>query len=159
MKTRLVPRDGPRTAGRKARTSRNTWTHSLHKTPEGGSQLRTVLIADDEPNLRLLVNATISSDQCQVIKAADGDEAWSLLQEHHPDVAILDVQMPGKTGLELTRRIKSDPSLKEIMVILLTSKAQEADIQAGLSAGADHYLTKPFSPLELLTAVERALRA
>jgi CheY-like chemotaxis protein len=118
---------------------------------------KTILIADDEPSLRLLVHATIASGQHRVLEAADGDEAWTLLKEQRPTVAILDVQMPGRTGLELTRLIREDATLRGIQVILLTSKAQAADVQAGLDAGADLYLTKPFSPLELLTSVEQAL--
>jgi len=69
----------------------------------------------------------------------------------------LDVQMPGRAGLELTYAIRGDPELSRTFVVLLTSKAQQADIQAGLAAGADRYLTKPFSPLELLTVVEQAV--
>jgi two-component system alkaline phosphatase synthesis response regulator PhoP/two-component system response regulator VicR len=118
---------------------------------------KTVLIADDERNLRLLVNATIASDQYSVIEAADGDEAWGLLLEHKPAVALLDVQMPGRSGLELTEAIRNHPDLSGIHVVLLTSKAQDADIKAGLAAGADRYLTKPFSPLELLTVVEEVM--
>jgi CheY-like chemotaxis protein len=121
--------------------------------------VRTILIADDEPHLRLLVHETIASDEFQILEAADGEEAWSLLQSHHPTVALLDVQMPGRTGLELTREIRQHPELAGTQVILLTSKAQAADVQAGLDAGADLYLTKPFSPLELLTSVEKALQA
>lgn len=121
--------------------------------------MKTVLIADDERNLRLLVSATIESDEYLVLEAADGEEAWRLVQEHRPDVAILDVQMPGLSGLEVTRAIKGDPALDGIRVILLTSQAQQADIKAGLSAGADQYLTKPFSPVELLNVLERALGA
>jgi CheY-like chemotaxis protein len=119
--------------------------------------MTTVLIADDEPSLRLLVNATISSDEYDVIEAVDGEEAWGLIRQHKPHVALLDVQMPGRTGLELTRAIRSDPELAPMCVILLTSKAQQADIQAGMDAGADRYLTKPFSPLELLRVVEQAV--
>jgi CheY-like chemotaxis protein len=119
--------------------------------------MTTVLIADDEQSLRLLVSATITSDEYDVVEAADGDEAWQLLQEHRPGVALLDVQMPGRTGLDLTRSIRSDPGLARTFVVLLTSKAQQADVEAGLEAGADRYLTKPFSPLELLTIVEQAL--
>ena len=119
--------------------------------------MKTVLIADDEPSLRLLVAATISSDQYTVLEAPDGDTAWRMLQEHRPALALLDVQMPGRSGLQLTRAIKSDPHLADIQVILLSSKTQAADIEAGLAAGADLYLTKPFSPLVLLTTVERAL--
>src|SRR5579864_5409843 len=116
--------------------------------------MTTVLIADDEPSLRLLVSATIASEEYDVIEATDGDEAWSLIRRHHPNVVLLDVQMPGRTGLELTRSIRQDPDLARTRVILLTSKAQQSDISAGLEAGADRYLTKPFSPLELLRVVE-----
>jgi CheY-like chemotaxis protein len=118
--------------------------------------MTTVLIADDEPSLRLLVSATIACDEYEVIEAMDGDEAWSLIRRHRPRVVLLDVQMPGRTGLELTRSIRGDPDLAQTCVILLTSKAQQTDIQAGLDAGADRYLTKPFSPLELLRVVEQA---
>ena len=118
--------------------------------------MTTILIADDEPSLRLLVSATISSDDYDVVEATDGDEAWSLIRYHRPRVALLDVQMPGRTGLELTRAIRNDPELAKTCVILLTSKAQKSDVEAGLAAGADRYLTKPFSPLELLRVVEQA---
>jgi CheY-like chemotaxis protein len=119
----------------------------------------TVLIADDEPSLRLLVSATISSDEYDVVEAVDGDEAWGLIRRHRPSVVLLDVQMPGRTGLDLARAIRDDPDLTRTSVILLTSKAQQADIEAGLAAGADRYLTKPFSPLELLRVVEQAVGA
>jgi CheY-like chemotaxis protein len=119
--------------------------------------MQTVLIVDDEPSIRLLVSATIASDQYRVVEAADGDEAWRLLQAHRPAIVLLDVQMPGRSGLELTRAIKADPALGRTKVILLTAKTQEADVRAGAEAGADLYLTKPFSPLQLLTVVEEAL--
>ena len=120
--------------------------------------LATVLIADDEPSMRLLVHATIESDDYGVVEAADGSEAWAMIQKHKPSLVLLDVQMPGRTGLEVLRAVKADPSLALTRVILLTSKAQETDVEAGLIAGADFYLTKPFSPLDLLTRVEEALR-
>ncbi len=119
--------------------------------------MQTVLIVDDEPSIRLLVSATIASDQYRVVEAADGDEAWRLLQAHRPAVVLLDIQMPGRSGLELTQAIKADPAFERTKVILLTAKTQEADVRAGVEAGADLYLTKPFSPLELLTVVEEAL--
>ena len=118
--------------------------------------MTTILIADDEPSLRLLVSATIASDEYEVVEAVDGDEAWQLIREHRPNVVLLDVQMPGRTGLDLARAIRAEPDLVRTCVILLTSKAQPADIEAGLAAGADRYLTKPFSPLELLRVVEQA---
>jgi CheY-like chemotaxis protein len=129
-----------------------------HRTPTGLQVLRTVVIADDEPSMRLLVHATIESDDHVVVEAADGVEAWALIQQHKPQLVLLDVEMPGRSGLEVLRSIKADPSLVATRVILLTSKAQESEIEAGLIAGADFYLTKPFSPLDLLTRVEEALQ-
>ena len=123
---------------------------------KGEMGVKTVLIADDEDSLRALVEATLVSDQYEIIQARDGDEALDLATKHRPDVAILDVQMPGMTGLEVTRAIKALPTL-HTTVILLTSNSRPADIAAGKEAGADLYLTKPFSPLELLMSVEQAL--
>lgn len=118
---------------------------------------RTVIIADDEPSLRMLVHTTIGTDDYNVVEACDGDEAWSLIQEHRPSLVILDVRMPGQTGLDILRAIKSDPNLTGTRVILLTASAQESDIRAGLVAGADSYLTKPFSPVDLLSRLDEAL--
>jgi CheY-like chemotaxis protein len=126
-------------------------------TPTELDLLRTVLIADDESSIRLLVHATIESDDYTVVEASDGAQAWALAQQLKPSLVLLDVQMPGQSGLEVLRSIKADPDLKATRVILLTSKAQERDIEVGLIAGADFYLTKPFSPLDLLTRVEEAL--
>lgn len=120
--------------------------------------LRTVVIADDESSMRLLVHATIESDDYMVVEASDGTEAWAMIKKHRPALVLLDVQMPGQSGLDVLRRIKADPSLAATRVILLTAKAQETDIESGLIAGADFYLTKPFSPLDLLTRVEEALQ-
>ena len=127
-------------------------------TPPGLRTLRTVVIADDEPSMRMLVHATIDSDDYYVVEAADGDHAWALIQEHKPSLVLLDVQMPGRSGLDVLQSIKANPTLKATRVILLTAKAQETDVEAGLVAGADFYLTKPFSPLDLLTRVDEALQ-
>jgi CheY-like chemotaxis protein len=127
------------------------------RTPPGLLVLQTVVIADDEPSMRLLVHATIESDEYAVVEATNGTEAWEMIQKLKPSLVLLDQQMPGRTGLEVLRLVKADPSLAATRVILLTSKAQEGDIEAGLIAGADFYLTKPFSPLDLLTRVEEAL--
>ena len=118
---------------------------------------RQILIADDEPSLRMLVSATISSGDYDVIEAADGDQALTLIELHRPSIAILDVQMPGKTGVEVTEIVKGSDVLKTTFVILLTSKSLDVDRAAGLAAGADRYLTKPFSPLELLAVLDGVL--
>ena len=126
--------------------------------PPGIQVMKTVLIADDEPSMRMLVHATIESDDYKVIEAGDGDQAWALIQQYKPSLVLLDVQMPGRSGLEILRSIRTHPELAGIRVILLTAIDREADIEAGLMAGADFYLTKPFSPLDLITRVEEALR-
>ena len=118
--------------------------------------MKVILIADDEPHLRLLVSETLGDDY-EVVEAADGDEAWEVMRQRHPALAILDVQMPGRSGLELTRSIRADPTLADIRVILLSSKAQQRDVAAGMGAGADQYLTKPFSPQALLELVRGVL--
>jgi len=126
-------------------------------SPSSARNRRTVIIADDEPSVRLLINATIGTADYNVVEACDGDEAWSVIQEHRPSLVLLDVRMPGRTGLDILRAIKSDPSLIGTKVILLTASAQESDITAGLVAGADFYLTKPFSPRDLLSRLDEAL--
>ena len=128
------------------------------QTPPAVKTQATVLIADDESSMRLLVNVTIESDAYNVIEAGDGDEAWALIKQYKPALVILDIQMPGRNGLEILGAIRADPSLEKTRVILLTAKALEADMAAGMTAAADFFLTKPFSPLDLLMRVEQALR-
>jgi CheY-like chemotaxis protein len=118
---------------------------------------RTVIVADDEPSVRLLVNATIGTDNYNIVEASDGDEAWSLIQKHRPQLVLLDVRMPRRTGLDILRAIKADPKLTATRVILMTASAQQSDIAAGLTAGADFYLTKPFSPRDLLSKLDEVL--
>jgi CheY-like chemotaxis protein len=125
--------------------------------PSALQLLRTVIIADDESSMRLLVHATIDSDDYRVLEAANGTEAWAMIQEQKPSLILLDVDMPGLNGLEVLRLVRSDPAYRDTCVILLTADAQEAEVEAGLLAGADFYLTKPFSPLDLLSRVEEAL--
>jgi len=122
-----------------------------------GTGSKMVLIADDDPAMRRLLAATLDSDQFSVLEAADGEEAWRLIREHHPAVAILDWQMPIYNGLELTAVIKGDPQVQGMTVIMLTGRSAEEDRKAGARAQADVYLIKPFSPEEVLRAVERAL--
>ncbi|MBI3968291.1 MAG: response regulator [Chloroflexi bacterium] len=119
--------------------------------------MKTVLIADDEQPIRRLVRATLTSDEYEILEAMDGESAWELAREHRPALYLLDVHMPGLSGLALTKAIRGDPELGDAQVILFTARALEADVRAGLEAGADHYLTKPFSPYALLQTVRQAL--
>jgi CheY-like chemotaxis protein len=120
---------------------------------------KTVLVADDEPNVRLLVRTTLQSDEYTVIEASDGDEAWRLLKAHHPPMALLDIHMPGRSGIDLVRAIRADRELSKMVVVLLSSKTDQDDVRAGFAAGANRYLTKPFSPVQLLTIVVEGLSA
>jgi CheY-like chemotaxis protein len=115
---------------------------------------RTVLIADDDSSLRLLVSTTLSGDDYNIVEAENGVDALLLAKSHHPMLVLLDVNMPDLDGLEVCRRIKGDPDLEDVKVIMLTGAAQPDDHQAGLAAGADNYLTKPFRPLELLKLID-----
>jgi len=119
--------------------------------------VQSVLVADDEPHLRLLVRASIASDAYAVLEAADGDESWELIEQYHPAVAVLDVRMPGLTGIELTRKIRAHPQLKGMRVVLLAGSAREAGDAAGRGEGEGVYIPRRFSPLERLEVVERAL--
>ncbi len=118
-----------------------------------------VLVADDQAMVRggFSMILGLEPDIEVVAEVSSGDEVLPAARKTNPDVALLDVQMPGRTGLELTRLIKADAALRATMVILLTAQAQASEVQAGLQAGADLYLTKPFSPLELLAAIDRAM--
>ena len=121
------------------------------------SRSKLILVADDDSTVRLLVSATVASDQCSVLEAADGEQAWRLIREHHPAVAILDWDMPVYSGLELSAVIKGDPLVWDTTVIMLTGRTARADREAGARAQADLYLIKPFSPQELRVAVEKVL--
>lgn len=119
--------------------------------------MRKLLIADDEPALRSLVRTTLESDQYEILEATNGDEALLMAQVEHPQLVLLDVQMPGLSGFAVCRALKADPVTADIFVVMLTSRAQEDDLAQGRAVGADEYLTKPFSPLRLLQLVERTL--
>lgn len=116
--------------------------------------MRKLLIADDEPGIRTLVKMTLESDAYEIIEASDGVQALALTKEHRPQLVLLDVSMPGMSGFDVCRSIKADPVLKDVWVIMVTAKAQEADITEGVAAGADDYFTKPFSPVALIRKVE-----
>ena len=122
-----------------------------------GHRRPTVLLAEDEPHTRALVRLCIDFGEQTFIEAADGETAWGLVRAWRPVVVLANVRMPGKDGLELARAIKADPALAGTHVILLSAHAAPADVRAGLGAGADQYLTKPFSPLRLLDAIARGL--
>ena len=118
---------------------------------------RNILVAAGESGLHQILVVTVALDEGAVLAAMDGAHAWALAQNWRPAVALVGPELADCTGVELTRRIKRDPGLSETAVIYLPQYGDEVDIAAGLAAGADHCLSRPFSPLELLTIVETAL--
>ena len=115
--------------------------------------MTTILIADDEPAIVDLVRFTLEDPQVQIVEAADGAAALELARRTRPEVALLDVQMSRLNGLDVCRRLRQLPECSHTRVVMLSAAAQAADQRRGLAAGADHYLTKPFSPLALLTLI------
>jgi len=113
-----------------------------------------ILVADDEPALLRLLEFVLGRRGLEIHGVSNGNAAVELLETNPPDLAILDVMMPGLDGYEVLRLIRGNPVLAGIPVVMLTARAQLDDIQQGLSLGADAYLAKPFDPEELLSVVE-----
>jgi len=109
-----------------------------------------VVVADDDPDIRTLVSIAVRRAGLDLVAdVGTGDAALDALREHKPNIAILDVSMPGLTGLEVTAALRSDPGLSDIRVFLLSAGVTDAARQAGIDAGAEDYFFKPFSPREL----------
>lgn len=117
----------------------------------------SVLIADDEPHIIELVRVTLEDERVQVLEAADGETALAVVESVGIDLVLLDVHPPDRSGLEVCRRLRANARLGGTRIIMLTAAAQDDDIARGLAAGADDYLIKPFSPVRLLTLVNRLL--
>ena len=109
-----------------------------------------ILVVDDEPFICRSLSYVLRRDNYDVFEARNGEEALALIKEHRPDLVFLDVMMPKINGFEVTRIVKDDPDLADTMIILLTAKGQDSDRLTGEEAGADDYMTKPFSPTKLL---------
>jgi DNA-binding response OmpR family regulator len=116
-----------------------------------------ILIADDDEDILELVRLRLSRSGYDTVIARTGAEALEAARQRKPDLALLDVSMPTMNGYEVTAALKADPSTKDIPVILLTARAQTADVANGFEAGADDYITKPFSPQALQIRVAAAL--
>ncbi|MGH2726464.1 MAG: response regulator transcription factor [Actinomycetota bacterium] len=116
------------------------------------------MIVDDDPLIRNVVRTVLEDGSYELEEAASGEEALRLAERRPPDVVLLDVMMPGMNGFEVAERFKGDPKLKGAIIVMLTAKNAPEDRRRGLAAGADIYFTKPFSPLELLTTLNGAIR-
>ena len=116
-----------------------------------------IVVADDDVDIRELVEFKLSTMGHDVVTVGDGAAAIEACRAQKPDLAVLDVMMPGMSGLEAIRVMRADESLVDIPVILLTARAQESDVETGFDSGADDYVTKPFSPKDLASRVEALL--
>jgi len=117
----------------------------------------TILVADDEQDIRELVAYRLSRSGYRIIEARDGEEAFQLATDQALDMAVLDVMMPRLNGFDLTKRFRGAPVTERLPILLMSASVQEADISRGFAAGADGYLTKPFTPDQLLTRVRELL--
>ncbi|MBL8316247.1 MAG: response regulator [Rubrivivax sp.] len=122
--------------------------------------MKRVLIVEDQPDIRKLIRMTLEFEDFEIHEASDGAFGWSMARATLPDIVLLDVMMPGELdGLQVCQRLKQDSVTKHIKVVLLTARGQARDREAGQHAGADEYLVKPFSPLQLIETIERLLEA
>ena len=117
----------------------------------------SVLVVDDDPVILRLLQVNFELEGIEVVTAPDGEEGLKIAQSEPPDLVISDIMMPKVNGLELLAALRSSPDTAAMPVILLSAKAQVADVQRGLELGADDYVTKPFDPLELIDRVYKVL--
>jgi DNA-binding response OmpR family regulator len=116
--------------------------------------MMNILIADDESSVTELVRVTLEDERVRVVAATDGVTAVALASEILPALILLDVNMPGWDGIEVCRRLRADARFASTPIVMLTAAARPDDVRRGLEAGATEYLTKPFSPVRLLTLVD-----
>jgi len=123
----------------------------------GKGGMQTILIADDEESLRLLIQTTLESPEIRILHAGDGNQALELARREHPQLLVLDWCMPGQDGIEVAEALRRDPVTADIAILMLTAMGSEQDRRQGLALGLEGYLIKPFSPLELIQCVQDVL--
>jgi len=119
--------------------------------------IRRVLIADDEPNIVTSLEFLMRGSDYEVRVARNGEEALRLAESFRPDVVLLDVMMPQRSGFEVCRKIRENPALRSVKIIMLTAKGRDAEREKGLNLGANAYVIKPFSTKELMNTVRALL--
>ncbi len=120
---------------------------------------RKILACDDEKHIVRLVQVNLERQGYEVVTANDGREALEKVEAERPDLVVLDVMMPYMDGFEVLQNLRRNPSTRDIPVIMLTAKAQDADVFRGWQSGVDCYLTKPFNPMELISFVQRIFKS
>jgi two-component system, OmpR family, phosphate regulon response regulator PhoB len=124
---------------------------------EWGYAVTVVLVADDDDDIRDLVAFKLEQAGLEVVPVDNGQAALEQARARRPTLAVLDVSMPGLSGIDVCRMLRADPATAGILVIMLTARVQEQDVEGGFSAGADDYVTKPFSPRELVSRIQALL--
>ena len=119
----------------------------------------TVLVVEDEPQIQELVAVNLEHSGHRVLRASSAEEAETAIRSELPDVLVLDWMLPGESGLSFARRLRADERTRDLPILMLTARAMEQDKLSGLEAGADDYLTKPFSPKELAARIKGAIKA
>ena len=119
--------------------------------------MTVVLVADDDADIRDLVAFKLEQAGLDVVAVADGQAALEQARQQQPTLAVLDVSMPGLSGIDVCRILRADPATAGMLIIMLTARVQEQDVEGGFSAGADDYVTKPFSPRELVSRIQALL--
>jgi two-component system phosphate regulon response regulator PhoB len=116
-----------------------------------------VLIADDQANMRALVRLTLETGRFEIFEAHDGDVALEVARREQPDLVFLDWTMPGMPGVDVCRALRDDPATADMRIVMLTARSQAEDRETAQAMGADDYITKPFSPIQLLEKVRDVL--
>jgi len=120
---------------------------------------KKILAVDDERHIVRLVQVNLERAGYEVVTAFDGKDALEKVESENPDLVVLDVMMPYMDGFEVLQNLRKNPSTRELPVIMLTAKAQDADVFRGWQSGVDCYLTKPFNPMELIVFVKRIFKS
>ncbi len=120
--------------------------------------MATVLVVDDEPNIREVIRFALEGSAFRVLEAGHADEARRLIQSGEPDLILLDWMLPGRSGLELAQQLKQNSKTRTIPIIMVSARGEEEDRVRGLETGADDYIAKPFSPREMVARVNAVLR-
>ena len=119
--------------------------------------VKQILVCEDESNILISISFIIKKEGFELLTVKDGEEALRVAREKKPDLMLLDVAMPKKTGLEVCQMLKNDEETKDIYIAMLTAKGQEADEKEGMKAGANEYIKKPFSPRQLKEKIHEIL--
>src|SRR6185369_16951004 len=141
---------------------RETSSRVVRPMTPGGARAKTnkrkVLVVEDEKDIRDLIRYNLEQDGFAVLDTDEGELALALVKRERPALVILDIMLPGMSGLEICRAIRQDDETADLPILMLTARAAEVDKVVGLEMGADDYVTKPFSPRELLARIKAVLR-